>query len=42
MFAGPGGPCIGIHNYGGCSDKSTRINQVVKQVIDEWMQEAEQ
>jgi V8-like Glu-specific endopeptidase len=37
FFGGPEGPSVGIHNYGGCANKATRINENVAQAINTWI-----
>lgn len=39
IFGGPGGPIVGIHNYGGCNNKSTRLNDSVVSQIRAWIDE---
>ncbi|MBX3418584.1 MAG: hypothetical protein KF851_13350 [Pirellulaceae bacterium] len=31
---------VGIHNYGGCPNKATRITPIIKADLDRWLQES--
>lgn len=41
LFGGESGPVVGIHNYGGCSNKCTRINASVKAEIETWIKSSQ-
>jgi len=37
LFGGSRGPVVGVHNYGGCNNKSTRVTDAVKKQVEVWV-----